>query len=70
MLFKSIKNLSNDELMRQFSAVSRWDHYDPTGRPSPSKFELDELDEELRRRLSGAYPAGDEDAEDEESAED
>ena len=43
--------LSNEALVEQFTSMSRWWHYDPVGRAQPSRFELEDLETELRRRL-------------------
>lgn len=46
-----IQDLSNAQLLEEFTDMVRWRHYDPHGSERPSKFDLYDLQAELRRRL-------------------
>ena len=59
-----IDKLSDATLLEEYSDMVKWYHYDPMCTKQPSKFDLDELEAELRRRLRGAS-GRDEDGEDE-----
>lgn len=48
----SVETLSNEDLVEQFSNMVRWWHYDPAGRAQPSSFALEDLHEEIHRRLN------------------
>lgn len=48
-----LSNLSHQDLVEQYSDLVRWFHYDPHAAPRPSEFDLDDLQEELLRRLEG-----------------
>lgn len=47
----SLQDLPNPDLLEQYSDMVRWHHYDPMGAKRPSKFELDDLEAEVLRRL-------------------
>ena len=61
----SLETLSNPDLLEQYTDMVCWNHYDPMGAKRPSKFSMDELRAELRRRLDGNAPDVEEESEEE-----
>lgn len=61
-----IEQLSTHDLLAQFKGMVCRDHYDPCDTIRPSKFSTQELERELRRRLSASPGASENSAEDEE----
>lgn len=61
---RPLQDLPYNDLLDQFTDMVRWFHYDPHGAARPSEFELDDLEDELRRRLASneAPQSNDEDA--------
>ena len=53
MSVRTVSDLSTNELLDQYTSMVRWTHYDPMCRPQPSSFSVDELGDELLRRLGG-----------------
>ena len=49
---KSIKKLTDDELVESFDQEIRYDHYDPCGEMPQTEFTIDEHKIELLRRLN------------------
>jgi hypothetical protein len=53
----SLSELSNEDLLEQYTDMVRWWHYDPMGAKRPSEFDVDDLGSEMRRRLAGVSAA-------------
>lgn len=52
----SLQELSNSDLLEQYTEMVRWHHYDPLCAQRPSRFALDGLEAEVRRRLDLNVP--------------
>ena len=49
-----IKELNDEELMKEYANAVRFDHYDPHGMPAP-QYNADDLMDEIMGRMEAQY---------------
>lgn len=52
----SVQDLTDHDLLEQFERMVKFWHYDPMGGERPSRFDVEELREEVLRRMRSSDP--------------